>query len=63
MAGTVIGARGPRCTPKRPTALPAHRVAALPGRQEVRAMPGLIRREPRGEAADVFGRFDRLFEE
>lgn len=26
-------------------------------------MPGLMRREPRGEAADVFGRFDRLFEE
>ena len=26
-------------------------------------MPGLMRREPRGEAADIFGRFDRLFEE
>ena len=26
-------------------------------------MPGLMRREPRGEAADAFGRFDRLFEE
>ena len=26
-------------------------------------MAGLMRREPRGEAADVFGRFDRLFEE
>ena len=26
-------------------------------------MPGLARREPRGEAADVFGRFDRMFEE
>jgi HSP20 family protein len=26
-------------------------------------MPGLMRREPRGEAADVFSRFDRLFEE
>ena len=35
----------------------------LPGGQEVRTMPGLARREPRGEAADVFGRFDRMFEE
>lgn len=26
-------------------------------------MAGLMRREPRGEATDVFGRFDRLFEE
>jgi HSP20 family protein len=26
-------------------------------------MPGLMRREPRGEAADIFSRFDRLFEE
>ena len=26
-------------------------------------MPGLSKREPRGEAADVFGRFDRMFEE
>lgn len=26
-------------------------------------MTGLSRREPRGEAADVFGRFDRMFEE
>jgi HSP20 family protein len=26
-------------------------------------MPGLMRRQPRGEAADVFSRFDRLFEE
>jgi len=26
-------------------------------------MAGLMRREPHGEAADVFGRFDRLFEE
>jgi HSP20 family protein len=26
-------------------------------------MPGLMRREPRGEAADVFSRFDRLLEE
>jgi HSP20 family protein len=26
-------------------------------------MPGLARREPRREAADVFGRFDRMFEE
>ena len=26
-------------------------------------MPGLMRREPRGEAADIFGRFDRLFDE
>ena len=26
-------------------------------------MPGLARREPRGEAADVFRRFDRMFEE
>jgi HSP20 family protein len=26
-------------------------------------MPGLMRREPRGEAADVFSRFDRVFEE
>jgi HSP20 family protein len=26
-------------------------------------MPGLMRREPRGEAPDVFGRFDRMFEE
>ena len=26
-------------------------------------MPGLSRREPRGEAPEVFGRFDRMFEE
>ena len=26
-------------------------------------MPGLARREPRGEAADAFGRFDRMSEE
>jgi len=26
-------------------------------------MPGLMRREPRGEVADVFSRFDHLFEE
>lgn len=26
-------------------------------------MPGLARREPRGEAGDIFGRFDRMFEE
>jgi HSP20 family protein len=26
-------------------------------------MLGLIRREPRGEAADIFGRLDRLFDE
>jgi len=26
-------------------------------------MAGLMRREPRGEAADIFSRFDRLFEE
>ena len=26
-------------------------------------MPGLMRREPRGEAEDVFGRFDRMFDE
>ena len=26
-------------------------------------MPGLARREPRGETADIFGRFDRMFEE
>jgi HSP20 family protein len=26
-------------------------------------MPGLMRREPHGEAADVFSRFDHLFEE
>ncbi len=26
-------------------------------------MAGLMRREPREEAADIFGRFDRLFEE
>ena len=26
-------------------------------------MPGLMKREPRGEAADVFSRFDRMFEE
>jgi len=26
-------------------------------------MPGLTKREPRGEAADIFSRFDRLFEE
>lgn len=26
-------------------------------------MAGLIRREPQGEATDVFGRFDRLFDE
>lgn len=26
-------------------------------------MPGLMRREPRGEAADAFGRFDRMFDE
>jgi HSP20 family protein len=44
-------------------ALPARRVAALPGGQEVMTMPGLMRREPRGEVADVFSRFDHLFEE
>jgi len=26
-------------------------------------MPGLMKRELRGEAADIFGRFDRLFDE
>ena len=26
-------------------------------------MPGLMRREPRGEAVDVFSRFDRMFDE
>lgn len=26
-------------------------------------MAGLIRRDPQGEAADVFGRFDRMFDE
>jgi len=26
-------------------------------------MPGLMRREPRGEAPDVFSRFDRMFED
>ena len=26
-------------------------------------MPGLSKREPREEATDVFGRFDRMFEE
>jgi HSP20 family protein len=26
-------------------------------------MPGLSKREPRGEATDVFGRFDRMFDE
>jgi HSP20 family protein len=26
-------------------------------------MPGLSKREPRGEAPDAFGRFDRMFEE
>jgi len=26
-------------------------------------MPGLMRREPRGQPADIFGRFDRLFDE
>jgi len=26
-------------------------------------MPNLMRREPRGEAADVFSRFDRMFDE
>jgi HSP20 family protein len=30
---------------------------------EVKAMTGLMRREPLGEALDVFGRFDRLFGE
>ena len=35
----------------------------MPGGQEVMTMPGLKRREPRGEAADVFSRFDHLFEE
>jgi HSP20 family protein len=44
-------------------ALPACRVAALPGGQEVMTMPGLMRHEPRGEVADVFSRFDHLFEE
>jgi len=29
----------------------------------VMTMPGLMRREPRGEVADVFSRFDHLFEE
>jgi HSP20 family protein len=29
----------------------------------VRTMPGLMRKELRGEASDVFGRFERLFEE
>jgi len=44
-------------------ALPAGRAAALPGGQEVLTMPGLLRREPRGEVAGVFSRFDHLFEE
>ena len=44
-------------------ALPAGRVAALPGGQEVVTMPGLMRREPHGEVADVFSRFDHLFAE
>jgi len=29
----------------------------------VRTMAGLMRREPHGEVADIFGRFDRLFDE
>jgi len=41
--------------------LAVRRVAALPGGQHVSTMAGLVRREPRGEAADVFSRFDRLF--
>jgi len=41
-------------------ALPAGRVAALPGGQEVVTMPGLLRREPRGEVAGVFSGFDHL---
>ena len=43
--------------------LAANQVRALPGNKEVSTMPGLRRREPRGEAADIFGRFDRLFDE
>ena len=35
----------------------------MPGGQEVRTMAGLMKREPRAEAADIFSRFDRLFEE
>ncbi len=33
------------------------------GAGEVRTMAGLMRREPRGEAAETPGRFDRLFDE
>jgi hypothetical protein len=32
-------------------------------RLQVRTMAGLMRREPHGQAADVFGRLDRLFDE
>jgi HSP20 family protein len=35
----------------------------LPDGQEVRTMPGLVRREPRGETSQVFSRFDRMFDE
>ena len=35
----------------------------MPGGREVRTMPGLARREPRGEAGEIFSRFDRMFEE
>jgi HSP20 family protein len=31
--------------------------------QEVRNMPGLMRREPRGEVGEFFGHFDRMFDE
>jgi hypothetical protein len=46
-----------------PVALPIRAALALPRRQEVRTMAGLMRREPREEAADVFGRYGKLFEE
>ena len=35
----------------------------LPGGPEVATMPGLSKRESRGEAADVFHRLDRMFDE
>src|SRR5689334_16879928 len=46
-----------------PKALAAGLPGALPGEEEVRNMPGLMKREPRGEAADIPGRFDRLLDE
>jgi len=43
-----------------PTGSPGRGIA---WRLEVRTTAGLMRREPHGEPADVFSRFDRLFDE